>query len=100
MLKHLTNKDEFNSIIESNKEVVVDFFATWCGPCRMLGPVIEELSSEISDIEFLKVDVDEFPEIAQQFGVMNIPTIIVFKDNKQVNKHVGYLAKAQLKDLL
>lgn len=100
MLRHLENKDDFNKIIESNKEVVVDFFATWCGPCRMLGPVIEELSNELKDIEFLKVDVDEFPEIAQSFAVMNIPTIIVFKDNKQVNKHIGFLNKNQLKDLL
>lgn len=91
MLIHL--KDEnFNKEIV-NGTVVVDFYADWCGPCQMLSPVIEELASERSNAKFIKVNVDEQQELAKQYGVMSIPTIIVFKNGKIKNTNVGFVPK-------
>lgn len=84
---------------ELTKEGValVDFFATWCGPCRMLGPVLEEVEAEVKDkAKVLKVDVDQFPELAQKFGVMSIPTIVVLKDNELQKQFVGFRGKQDL----
>ena len=93
-------KNNFKEIIESNKIVVVDFFANWCGPCKMLSPVIEDLSNEMIDVTFLKVDVDNFNEIASEFQIMSIPAIIIFKDGKVVGKSVGFQPKDALKKLI
>lgn len=93
-------KNNFKEIIESNKIVVVDFFANWCGPCKMLSPVIEDLSNEMTNVTFLKVDVDNFNEIASEFQIMSIPAIIIFKDGKVVGKSVGFQPKDALKKLI
>lgn len=84
------NNDNFNELIKDGT-VIVDMFANWCGPCKMLGPVIEELASKYSDIKFIKVDVDECEELAKRFGVMSIPTIIKFQDGKEIDKKIGYM---------
>lgn len=91
MLINLKNEN-FNKEIE-NGIVVVDFYADWCGPCQMLAPVIEELASERSTAKFIKVNVDEQQDLAKQYGVMSIPTVIVFKDGKITNTNVGYVPK-------
>lgn len=91
MLIHLKNED-FNKEI-ANGTVVVDFYADWCGPCQMLAPVIEELASERSNAKFIKVNVDEQQELAKQYGVMSIPTVIVFKNGKISNSNVGFVSK-------
>lgn len=91
------NEDNFNELINSG-EVLVDFFATWCGPCRMLSPVLEELSSDRLDVKIVKIDVDECPNIARMFGVMSIPTLILFKDGKEVAKENGFMPKEALVD--
>ena len=83
MIKILSKLEDFVNIIKEDKNVLVDFNATWCGPCRMMGRVIEDIEEEEKDITFLKVDTDEFPEIAQQFGVMSIPTMVAFQDSKR-----------------
>ena len=80
-------------VIKSEKTVLVDFWATWCGPCRMLAPVIEEISEERTDIKVCKVDVDEEPELAAEYGIQSIPTLLVFKDGKAVNKSIGVRPK-------
>lgn len=85
-----TSSDNFNDIIKEGT-VIVDMFATWCGPCRMLGPVIEELSNKYDSITFVKVDVDECPEVAKNYGVMSIPTIIKFQNGKEIDKKIGYM---------
>ena len=84
MIIKLTKLEDFVSIIKENKNVLVDFNATWCGPCRMMGRVIEDIEEQEKDIAFLKVDTDDFPQIAQQFGVMSIPTMVAFQDGKRI----------------
>ncbi len=92
---HLSS-EEFNKII-SNGPAIVDFWATWCGPCKMLGPVIEQLSDELEDkIPVCKLDVDECREVASQYGVMSIPTVIYFKNGVEVKRFVGVQTKDKL----
>ncbi|SCP97267.1 thioredoxin [Anaerobium acetethylicum] len=94
-------KDNFESeVLKSDKPVLIDFWAEWCGPCRMLGPVIEELAGEVSNAKIGKVNVDEQPALAQQFGVMTIPTLIVIKDGKVVSNSVGVKPKAEVLKML
>ena len=92
----LTKENFSKEVLESEKTVIVDFWASWCGPCRMLGPVIEEIANEREDLVVGKLNVDEQPEIARQFGVMSIPTVIIFKDGKAVNQSVGYVPKKKI----
>ena len=93
MLK--VNNQNFEEIVlKSEKLVVVDFFATWCGPCQMLSPVLEELSKEITEATIIKVDVDEAPELAEKYGVYSIPNVVMIKDGKEVDRFVGFSSKA------
>ena len=92
----IINKDEFNTITKEGY-TLVDFFATWCGPCKMLGPVLEELDGEFPSVDFVKVDVDQEEELAAQFGIMSIPTVILFKDGQIVAKTGGLQSKSQMK---
>ncbi len=92
----LTN-DNFAKSIETGVSVV-DFWAPWCGPCRMIEPAVKELSEEIPEANFYKVNVDEAQQIAVQFGVMSIPTIIIFKDGEVIDTTVGVVPKGHLKD--
>ena len=91
----ILNKDNFNNEI-NEKMVLVDFFAKWCGPCRMISPIVEELSNEINYVSFCKVDVDESGEIANTFGVLSIPTLLLFKEGKLISKKVGFQSKDEL----
>ena len=98
MVKNI-NENEFEKEIEKGK-VLVDFYATWCGPCKMLSPVIEEFSEKYSDIKFLKVNVDNELQLAQKFNVMSIPTLILFEDGKEIKKNIGLLSKTDLEEFI
>lgn len=98
MIKHIHSADEFKKEVASGT-VLVDFFATWCGPCQMLSPVIEELNKQVS-IKVLKIDVDEVSDLAREYRVMSIPTLIVFKDGKMSKKELGYMPLERLKALI
>ena len=80
--------------------VLVDFFASWCGPCRMIAPILEEISEERVDVKIVKVDVDELPELARRYGIMSIPTLLLFKDGNLVSKTMGYQDKDSLNEFI
>jgi len=99
-LLHITKENFQSEVMSSDKPVLIDFFADWCGPCKMIAPIMEELGVELKDsIKVAKLNVDTEPELAGAFGVMSIPTIIVMKDGKIVNKAVGFQNKSALKRL-
>ena len=89
MVKHLEKIEEFNEEIKG--EVLVDFYADWCGPCKMLAPILEEI-----DMNILKVNVDQFQELALKYGVMSIPTLIKFKNGEEIKKTIGFKTKEEL----
>ncbi|NLB48612.1 MAG: thioredoxin [Erysipelotrichia bacterium] len=95
MLRNITTREEFSAATKEGT-VVVDFFASWCGPCKMLTPVLEQLAEEKKDVVFLKVDVDQASALAAQFQVQAVPTILLFKDGKLVDNRMGYQNKNQL----
>ena len=95
------NKTNFqNEVMNSEKPVLLDFWASWCGPCRMVGPILDEIAAERGDFKVGKINVDEQPELAGQFGVMSIPTLVVMKNGKVINQAVGVRPKAQILAML
>lgn len=94
-MQHIESEKEFESAIESGNKIV-DFYAAWCGPCRMLSPILEEIEEETENLSVLKVNVDEVTEVASRFAIQSIPTLHFYKDGKLVYEQVGYLPKKQL----
>lgn len=97
---NVTKANFQNEVMESEKIVLVDFWASWCGPCRMLGPIVESIAEEYPDVKVCKVNVDEEGELAQQFGVMSIPAVFVLEKGKIINQSVGVKPKQQLLEML
>lgn len=95
------SKENFASeVLNSNKPVLLDFYADWCGPCRMVGPIVSEIAKERNDVKVGKINVEEQPELAAQFQVMSIPMLAVIKNGKLENKVVGYRSKKQIEAML
>ena len=97
---HIDRNNFQSEVLDSDRPVLLDFWAPWCTPCRMVGPILDEIAGERSDIKVAKVNVDEQPELAGQFGVMSIPTLVVFKNGEEIDRSVGALPKARLQALL
>ncbi|NEV93686.1 thioredoxin [Psychroflexus sp. YR1-1] len=101
MALEITDKDFQEKVLESDKPVLVDFWAAWCGPCRMVGPIIDELSTEYEGKAVIaKMDVDQNQEFAAKFGVRNIPTVLLFKNGELVNRQVGVAQKETYKEAI
>lgn len=94
------NGSEFNDLIANNELVFVDFFAQWCGPCKMLAPSIDKLADEHPEVKVLKIDVDQENGLAMQYGVQSIPTLIVFKNGQPVNRQMGFMPYEALEQML
>ena len=93
---HLEDEEQFSDLIKEDK-ILVDFFATWCGPCRMLGPVLEKTES---DLKVIKIDTDEFEDLARKYGVMSIPTLVLLEKGKEVKRNIGFIDKSNLEKFL
>ena len=97
MTQQISGAEFQSKVLEASEPVLVDFFATWCGPCRMMAPVIEEVSTEMEGkASVVKLDIDEAPEVAQQLGIMSVPTFIVFKDGQPAAKTIGARPKEDI----
>ena len=97
---HVTKENFEKEIMESDRTVLIDFYADWCGPCRMMGPIVEEIAAEHPEYKVAKVNVDEEPELAAKFGVMSIPALFVIKEGKTVAQSLGAKPKAQVLALM
>ena len=101
MAEIIITEQNFDEIANGEKRVLVDFFATWCGPCRMLAPIIEEIANERADALVVgKVDVDEAPELASRFGVSSIPTVVLLEKGEEIDRFVGYRPKEAVDEML
>ena len=97
MVKEI-NAEEYSEILNSSNPDVIDFHATWCGPCKVLSPILEELDDEIEGVEFVKLDVDQHPQIAGQNQVMGVPTVVILKDGEVKDRFVGVQPKEVIKE--
>lgn len=101
MSVYVINKENYeNEVVKSSSPVLLDFYADWCGPCRMVSPIVDEIATEHPEIKVGKINVDEQPELASDFGVMSIPALFVVKAGKVVNKSVGALPKQQILEMI
>lgn len=99
MIKILEKEEDFKTEIQKEL-VLVDFFATWCGPCKMLSAVLSQYAEENTELNILKIDIDRFPNLAREFAIMSVPTLLVFKEGKLARKELGFRSKEELENLV
>ena len=97
-MNYIKSEKEFDEIIKKDK-VIVDFYAEWCGPCKMLSPILDKVSKELS-LDTYKVNVDDVEEVARRYGIMSIPTVMIFSKGEEVRKHVGFMEEEELKEFV
>ena len=100
MVREVNGINELKEVIGNNKKVLVDLWAPWCGPCKMLGPVVEKVSNDMADVTFVKVNIDENEDIAYKYGVEAIPTLLVFENGELKDSSVGFIQENRVKELL
>lgn len=100
MVKVLKDSVFNEEVINKKGIVLVDVYATWCGPCKMLSPIVDNVAEEVTDIDVAKIDVDENNEVAQKYGVMSVPTLLLFKDGELMDKSIGFQSKEQILDMI
>lgn len=99
MAVNITNENFENEIVNSEKPVLVDFWASWCGPCKMLSPIVDEVSEETDKVKVCKINIDDYPELAKKYRVMSIPTLIVMENGKEIKRSVGVIPKDDILNL-
>ena len=103
LIKHPKSKEEFDAIIKDGKPILVDFFATWCGPCQMMGPILDDMTESyknIGKVEIVKVDIDKLGDVAEEFNIMSVPTFMIFNDGKAVETMVGMRSQEEIESKL
>ena len=96
----ITSENFKSEVLESSQKVLIDFYADWCGPCKMMGPVVEEIAEEHSDVKVVKINVDNAEDIAIKYQIMSIPTLVVVKDGHEVNRSIGIISKEKIEELI
>ena len=96
----ITSENFKGEVLESSQKVLIDFYADWCGPCKMMGPVVEEIAEEHSDVKVVKINVDNAEDIAIKYQIMSIPTLVVVKDGQEVNRSIGLISKEKIEELI
>ena len=99
-MKVIETEAEFDSVLKENTSVFVDFYADWCGPCKMVSPIVEKLAEKNTDVTFVKVNVDDIPEVAQRYGIMSIPTLLAIKNGEVAATGIGYRPEPDLAKLV
>ena len=100
MVKEINGLNELTEVVNNNKKVLVDIWAVWCGPCKMLSPIVDKVAEDTTDLTVVKVNIDENEDVASKFGVEAIPTLLVFEDGKLKNSNVGFIPEDQVRELL
>lgn len=94
------NNENLNEIIENNSTIIIDFYAKWCGPCRMLEPIFENVSKKHKDMTFIRIDIDKHEEITNKYRIMSVPTIVIIKEKKEVKRNSGFISEEAIEDLI
>ena len=100
MIKEIKESEFENVVLKEKGKVLVDFYANWCGPCKMIRPVLESIASERSDKKIISIDVDEAEDLAREYGIISIPCVILFEDGKEINRSIGLKSKSEIEGML